>query len=139
MRRCLLFLLVLTMLPAIPCGAAMGAGAKAGYNQTTLEWLFNSRNDKYGNPHTRVYLVVGGQRYFVLSDGSQFSEVEREQYKDHGVPAAAVAACSSWWAGSGLEMYAIRRGRSLILYRRYLDEQSGTGRYQRFKVITLRR
>lgn len=137
MRRCLVFLAVLTMLCA--GSRALAMGAKAHHGQTTLEWLFDSRNDRYGNPNTRVYLVAGGRRYFVLSDTSQFSVVEREKYKDHDVPAAAAAACSSWWAGSGLEMYVIRRGNSLILYRRYLDEQTETGRYRRFKVITLRR
>jgi hypothetical protein len=139
MRRLFLFLMVLTMLFAVPCGVAMAAGGKFNHSQTTLEWLFDARNDRDGNPNTRVYLVVGGQRYFVMRDTAQFSVVEREQYKDHGVPASAVAACASWWAGSGEELYVTRRGRQLIVYIRYLDEQSQTGRYKRLKVITPRR
>lgn len=139
MPRRLLFLLVLTMLFASPRGLALGAVGKLNHSQTTLEWLFNARNDRDGNPNTRVYLVVGGQRYFVMRDTAQFSVVERDKFKEHDVPASAVAACASWWAGSGEELYVIRRGRSLIVYIRYLDEQSDVGRYKRLKVITPRR
>lgn len=137
MRRFLMSLVVLTMLFAVPGRAAMGG--EFNRRQTTIEWLFDSRTDQYGSPNTRVYLVVGGRRYFVLRTASQFSVVERGQYAEHDVPASAVAACVSWWAGSGEELYVTRRGRQLIVYIRYLDEQTEVGRYTRLKVITLRR
>jgi hypothetical protein len=139
MPRRLLLLMVLALLLVSQRGLAMGASEKFNHSQTTLEWLFNARNDRDGNPNTSVYLVMGGQRYFVMRDTAQFSVVERDGYREHGVPASAVAACASWWAGSGEELYVIRRGRQLIVYIRYLDEQSETGRYKRLKVITLRR
>ena len=136
MRRCLLFLLVLTILFAARGEAA--PSAKASHVQAGVEWSFDTREDRDGNPTTRVFLVVGGRRVFILRDVAQFSVLERKDYSGRDVPATAIAACTGWWAGSGEELYVIRRGRQLIVYIRYLDEQTELGRYRRLKVIPLR-
>lgn len=138
MRRCCLFLVMLTTFFAIPSGTAQGAGRKASHSQADVTWDFVTREDNMGNPNTRVFLKVGGRRVFIVRDTAQFSVLEKKDYSSRGVPSSAVVACTSWWAGSGSEMYVIRRNRQLIVYIRYLDEQSETGRYRRLKVIPLR-
>jgi hypothetical protein len=140
MRQCFLFLAVFTMLFAAGSPAAQGAFEKAShsYQAGNVEWLFDSRDDRDGNPNTRVFLVVGGRRFFILRDVAQFSVLERKNYSARDVPSTAIAACTAWWAGSGEELYVIRRGRQLIVYIRYLDEQTELGRYRRLKTISLR-
>lgn len=134
MFRTLLSLALFITLLTVP-GAA---SAKSNRSQGDVRWQFDSRQDKDGNPWTRVYLVVGGRRVFLLREVGQYSEIERKDFSSHEVPARAVIACLSWWAGGGAEMYVVRRGRQLIVYRRSLDEQVDTGPYGRFKVIPLR-
>lgn len=137
MWRCLLLLVVLAACFAIPCDASQSSGSKAGHSQSGVEWQFDTTNDRDGNPNTKVFLKVGARRVFILRDTAQFSVLNRKDYSAHDVPSTALAACVSWWAGSGEEMYVIRRGRQLIVYIRYLDEQTETGRYRRLKVIPL--
>ena len=138
MSRTLLIPALLMMFFAIPCDAAQSAGWKANHRQANVTWQFDTHDDSNGNPQTRVYLRVGARRVFIMRDTSQYSVLERKDYGSHDVPQSAVAACISWWAGSGSEMYVLRRGRQLIVYIRYLDEQTELGRYKRLKVIPLR-
>lgn len=137
MWRGRLLIIVLAACFAIPCDASQSAGSKNSHRQSNVTWQFDTRNDRDGNPNTKVLLNVGGRQVFILRDTAQFSVLERKDYSSHGVPSTAVAACFGWWAGSGEEMYVIRRGRQLIVYIRYLDEQTETGRYRRLKVIPL--
>ena len=107
--------------------------------QAEVRWQFDTRQDRDGNPNTRVYLVVDGRRVFIKREMSQFGVLDRTDYSGRDVPATALAACTGWWAGSGSEMYVLRRGRQLIVYIRYLEEQTELGKYQRLKVIPLGR
>jgi hypothetical protein len=139
MRRCSPFLPVLIIFFAGICHAATKSELrKASSVQANIEWVFDTRNDSDGNPRTGVYLRTGGRRFFILRDTAQFSVLERQSYGERNIPASAITACTGWWAGSGEDMYVIRRGRQLIVYIRYLDEQTETGRYRRLKAITLR-
>ena len=139
MRRCFPFLLVLIIFFAGICQAAAKSELRrASSIQAKVEWDFDTRDDSDGNPRIGVYLRVGARRFFILRDTAQFSVLERKDYGNRDVPASAVAACTGWWAGSGEDMYVIRRGRQLIVYIRYLDEQTELGRYRRLKTIPLR-
>lgn len=135
MLRTLLWLALFVAFFAFPSGTSVG---KANSFQDNVSWEFDSREDRDGNPQTRVYLKVGARRVFIIRETAQFNVVERKDYGSHEVPARALTACSGWWAGGGSEMYVVRRGRQLIVYRRSLDEQVDTGPYGRFKVIPVR-
>jgi hypothetical protein len=137
MWRCLLFLIALTILSTAYSGSARGAGRKAGRAEVSVSWQFDTRRLEYDLPDTKVYLVVDGRRIFLLRASSQFSVLERELYSGHDVPATAIAACAGWWAGQGQDLYVTRRGRRLIVFARYLDEQAPVERYRRLKVIPL--
>ena len=135
MRRQLFFLVLLAAFSALPCEAARDAGQHASRAQAGVTWAFDTHEDRDGNPRTKVFLVVGSRRVLLTEAAANFSVLERQDYKSHAVPAAALAACSGWWAGAGEDLYVIRRNRSLIVYSRDLDEQAPASRYKRLKVI----
>jgi hypothetical protein len=135
MLRHLFPLFLLTALCAGGAAAARGAAQKAAPAQAGVAWAFDTHEDRDGNPHTKVSLVVGARRVLVTETTANFNVVERKDFKEHAVPAAAVAACSGWWAGAGQDLYVIRRGRTLVVYSRTLDEQTRTPPYRRLKVI----
>lgn len=138
MWRRFLFCLVSIALLANVCEAAGAPGSiRASRAEVNVEWSFDTRDDRDGNPNTRVYLIVGRRRFFIMRDTAQFSVLERKDYSSRDVPRTALAACTAWWAGSGEELYVVRRGRQLIVYIRYLDEQTELGRYRRLKTIPL--
>jgi hypothetical protein len=137
MWRCLLFLIALTTVATAHSGSARGAVRKAGRATATVSWRFDTRKMEYDQPDTRVYLMVGGRRIFLLRASSQFSILERELYDGHDVPASAITACSGWWAGQGQNLYVIRSRKRLIVFVQYLDEQAAVERYRRLKVIAL--
>jgi hypothetical protein len=135
MLRTLLTLALFVALFAFPSETY---ARKAKSFQGNVSWEFDSREDRDGNPQTRVYLKVGARRVFVIREMAQFSVLERKDYSTHEVPQRALTACFSWWAGGGSQMYVVRRGRQLVIYRRSLDEQVDTEPYVRFKTIPVR-
>lgn len=139
MWRCLLFLVVLATFPAATGEAAQGGGKKATYGQANVKWQFDIRHDRDGNPQSRVFLVVGGRRVFLLRVVALFRVLDRQDYSSRDVPATAITACTGWWAGSGEDLYVIRRNRQLIVFIRSLDEQTPVPAYKRLKVIPLPR
>ena len=103
-----------------------------------LQWVFQTRHDAQTNPHTDVFLRVGSRRVLVLRQAEEeFRVPAKTNYKDAGVPAQALTACLGWWAGAGDNLYVVRRGRSLVVYRREVDEQAPDLPWKRFKVISL--
>lgn len=103
-----------------------------------VTFQFDEREDGDGNPHTKVFLAVGGRRVLLQETTAKFSALDRNDYKSHGVPAAAVAACTGWWAGAGEDFYVMRSAGRLVVYSRDLDEQARVSRYRRLKVIPAR-
>jgi hypothetical protein len=128
-------LLLLTALAAPPPAAARVAGQKSARARAEVAWAFDTHEDRDGNPRTKVFLTVGARRVLVTETTANFNALERKDFKEHAVPAAAVAACSGWWAGAGEDLYVIRRSGRLTVYSRVLDEQARTPPYRRLKVI----
>jgi hypothetical protein len=135
MLRHLFPLFILTALCAGGAAAARGAAQRAAPAQAEVAWAFDTREDRDGNPHTKVFLVVGARRVLVTEATANFNALERKDFKGHAVPAAALAACTGWWAGAGEDLYVTRRGRTLVVYSRALDEQARIPPYRRLKVI----
>ncbi len=125
-------------LPAAVLACAAGAVA-APPPVPPLRWVFQTRHDAQTNPQTDVFLRVGTRQVLVLPHASdEFTVANRTQYKDSGIPADALTACTGWWAGAGDNLYVARRGRSLVVCRKELDEQSGPFPWKRLKIIPLR-
>lgn len=101
--------------------------------------MFQTRRDPQTNPHTDVFLRVGGRRVLVMRQApDEFHIAAKTEYKTIGIPAQALTACTGWWAGAGDSLYVVRRGHSLIVYRREADEQAPDLPWKRLKVIPLR-
>jgi hypothetical protein len=135
MWRQFFFLVLLTAFAAAPRALARGEGQRPAGAKGEVTWLFDAHEDGEGIPHTKVSLVVGDRRVFLEEVVAKFVVLERQDYKSHGVPDAALTACSGWWAGAGEDFYVVRRRRSLVVYSRTLDEQAPAGAYKRLKVI----
>ncbi len=104
-----------------------------------VTWQFDTRADKDLTPHTNVFLRVSGKRFLVLRGSTaEFQVIKQQEYKDHKVPAEAIAACAGWFAGQGDDLYVIRRAGKLIVFDRALDEQEATPPFKRLQVISLR-
>ena len=116
------------------------ADPKAAPLPVALAWVFAIHDNQEGSPRGKVYLSVGGRRELVEADAQyQFQVVSRAEYHDHAVPSGALCACSGWWAGGGEDLYVVRRGNRLKVYRRWLDEESGIFPYhllRTFRVTT---
>src|SRR5436309_15272265 len=122
MWRHLFSLALFAALFAVPCEAARGARQKSARAQAEVTWAFDTHEDRDGTPRTKVFLIVGARRVLVTEPTANFSVLERKDFKGHAVAAAALTACNGWWAGAGEDLYVIRRGRSLVVYSRALDE-----------------
>ena len=119
-----------------PAGQAAPA---PGSRLPQITWQFDTRVDKDLTPHTNVFLRVGGKRFLVLRGSvSEFQVIKRQEYKDHKVPAEAIAACAGWFAGQGNDLYVIRRAGKLIVFDRALEEQEAIPPYKRLQMIQLR-
>jgi hypothetical protein len=107
---------------------------------TQIAWNFAIKEDSNGNPAGKVYLKVGKKRVLILKDASwSFSEVDlkSEEAAGHDVPRKAVTACFGWWAGSGVDIYVIRKGKQLVVYARFLDEMVANSKFEKLKSIPL--
>ena len=130
-------LAALSALAALPvCSASVPA---APVQTPPLAWVFHMRRDSQLIPHTDVFLRVGTRQVLVMHQAEEeFHAVAKADYKNSSIPASALAACSGWWVGAGDNLYVLRRGRSLIVYRKELDEEAPDLPWKRLKVIALR-
>lgn len=126
--------LLLTALAAslAPSGRAAPVAAS---RPPTVTWSFATHTDPDLTPHSRVFLRVNGKRIPVYETTATFQTLRRRDYKDHGVPSSAVAACSGWFAGQGDDLYVVRHGGRLVVFMRELDEQADTTPYKWLKSI----
>lgn len=130
--------------PALPAFAAIFAlpllvsAAPVPKQTPPVAWVFQMHRDAQTNPHTDVFLRVGSKQTLVMhSAPDEFHAVAKADYKDSGIPATALTACLGWWAGAGDQLYVVRRGRALVVYRREEDEQAPDFPWKRFQVIPL--
>lgn len=68
-----------------------------------------------------VHIVDGNQSTPVMLI-PVCSTMDSTSYADHQVPAEAIAAVSSWWAGSGDYVYALSTDEGILIRRAVVDE-----------------
>ena len=125
-------LFVLTLFGLSPQAPAAG-------QTPPLHWVFHLHRNSQDDPHTDVFLRVGARQVLVMHQApDEFHLAAKAEYKDTGVPLQALTACFGWWAGAGDYLYVIRRGPSLVVYRKEVDEQAPDFPWKRLKVIPLR-
>ena len=98
MLRRFLSLVVLTTVTPTLSAAMPGAVRKAAQGQASVVWKSEITKDKYGNPHGKLFLLVGRRKKLILPKASaECMELPRAHYKLYDVPATAITACRSWW------------------------------------------
>ncbi len=103
-----------------------------------LAWVFDTHPDKELVPRGKVFLKVGSKRIVIEPKAqAEFRILSRADYKEYKVPASALTACSGWFAGGGEDLYVVRHGNSLWVYRRWTDEQAPEFPYKRIRTIAL--
>ncbi len=102
-----------------------------------VSFEFEVKLDKTETPHSRVFVRANGKRTLVLSATEGFTHLGRAQFASHKVPREALVACTGWWAGAGDNLYVVKRGARLDVYRQEMDEQAETLPYRKIKSIYL--
>lgn len=103
-------------------------------------WRIKVTRDAHDNPHSTVDLIINGEQTVRLVTPvgiDNFRVLPRDEYADYKVPAKALCACYSWWAGSGTRLYAAANAKGDVeVYR--LDEDEGMtskARWQRIRTV----
>ena len=103
------------------------------------EWRVKVKEDKDGNPHSKVDLVINDEQavHLVSPDTiSKYIVLARDDYAEHKVPARALCACTSWWAGSGTKFYVVATSEgNLELFRQDLDEGAADAGYRKVRTV----
>jgi hypothetical protein len=90
-----------------------------------LKWEFKTLGTgKYDEPVTQVYLIANGKKHVVQKIEFGFSEITKESYSDHHIPAEALTACRGWWAGAGIDYWVTRDNNELNVFSREIGETS---------------
>jgi len=140
MPRCVIRTILSIGLLLAVLGVPCGADASPVPRPPVLAWSFDIHGDHDGDPHGRVFLRVNGSSVLILPETDMaYHLVQRSEYRAIGVPAAALTACSDWWAGAGMDLYVVRRRGRLNVFLRDLDEQAPASAYRLIKSIPLRR
>ncbi len=128
------------------CAAKVPATPKA-------EWLIEVKEDKDGNPHSTVDLVINDRQvvHVVSSDGSDkvmhvvpsdgtsnFEVIPPDEWAKRST-AKALCACFSWWAGRGMELYAVANAKGEVeVYQTDLWEHQMAHDAHSLRICTIR-
>lgn len=120
-------LALLAFSPLLPVAA--GPRTSQAPRPLQVRFEFETKGGSDGNaPHSRVFVNANGKRTPVFSADEGFQTLSRAEFttqqvpREQKVPRDALAACSGWWAGAGDNLYVVRRGARLDVYRQELDE-----------------
>jgi hypothetical protein len=75
-----------------------------------------------GNPTSEITFLHNNVVTPIASVSGNATITEAKDYAAQGIPANAVAACGSWWAGSGDYFYAIATEKGIDIFQGYIDE-----------------
>ena len=97
-------------------------------------FLLKELPDEEGMPRTSVSVRIGETDYRIADVNGRATLTERDKYASMGIPGQAIAACESWWAGSGDYFYLSPEGGATALYQGWLDESQEDEGYHWKKV-----
>lgn len=98
-----------------------------------LSWIMDEpiENPTTGVPVSRLRLSVNGNPFVVMQKtNGKHEEIPKREYGNFKIPASAMGAVKSWWAGAGDVVYAIRSGNTIRVMRAEIDEESGQGEFK---------
>ncbi len=136
MNRLFLSLSICLVLPLAACSTFGGKKADA---PVKVAWSFEIQADASGHPRGSVFLQVENDRVLVHPNvEASYKLIAPADYAQHKVPADALAACTSYGASRGEELFVMRDKKQLIVYGRLLDEEGGTAEYRVRQFIPIR-
>lgn len=109
-------------------------------NLVEAKFIINSLGeDETLTPITDVSVAFRDKIIYLSKIHGPVSELEKSKYDERDIPSNAIAACTSWWAGSGTYYYIIpsKKG-GIVIYQGWQDEeQTGYGyHWEKFKTIS---
>lgn len=78
-------------------------------------------------PHNAVYAIIEDRKTKIMEINAACAALEPQSYADYGVPADALAALSSWYAGLGDYFYAKQEGEKIVFYHSVIGEEMPPG------------
>ena len=136
-RRFLGITLALSVLPALVSPVVARPRTVQAPRARAVRFEFEVKRDSNDTPHSRVFLNANGRRTLVLFATEGFQNLKRDEFASREIPRSALAACTGWWAGAGDNLYVVRRGQRLDVYRQEMDEQAGPFPFRKIKSIRI--
>ena len=88
-----------------------------------LKWEFKRvGTGEYDTPINDVNIIVNGKKHFIAKEYYSFSDMPVSDYKAYEIPADAIIASRGWWAGTGIDYWAVQKGYELIIMKREIGE-----------------
>jgi len=123
------------VLQASAIAAPQKSGSKSSKHDA-IAWEFKTI-EKGGLPHTQISVKIGSKKTLVIKDAvAKFHVLAHDEFKDHKVPSTAMSACSGWWAGQGMDLYAKQSGSTIVVYKSDTQEEGPGPGFKRVKSIS---
>jgi len=88
-----------------------------------LKWEFKRvGTGEYDTPINDINIIVNGKKHFLAKEYYSFSEMPASDYKSYEIPADAIIATRGWWAGAGIDYWAIQKDNEIIVMKREVGE-----------------
>ena len=90
-----------------------------------LKWEFKRvGTGEYDTPINDINIIVNGKKHFLAKEYYSFSEMPTSDYKSYEIPAEAIIATRGWWAGAGIDYWAVQKDNEIIVMKREVGETS---------------
>ncbi len=88
-----------------------------------LKWEFKRvGTGEYDTPINDVNIIVNGKKHFIAKEYYSFSEMPVSDYKSYEIPSDAIISARGWWAGTGIDYWAIQKDNEIIVMKREIGE-----------------
>ncbi len=88
-----------------------------------LKWEFKRvGTGEYDTPINDVSIIVNGKKHFIAKEYYSFSEMPVSDYKSYEIPSDAIISARGWWAGTGIDYWAIQKATEIIVMKREIGE-----------------
>lgn len=77
---------------------------------------------EYDSPINNVYLYVNSKKNFVIKETFNFYPTPKSDYKTNNIPKDALIAMRGWWAGAGIDLWALQKDNEIIVMKKEIGE-----------------
>lgn len=98
-----------------------GVSFKKGELEVSWDVTFIGTGE-YDTPINEVNIIVNGKKHFILKEYFNFYPTPQSDYKINDIPPEALIALRGWWAGVGVDIWALQKNSSIEVYTREIGE-----------------